>query len=165
MAAQEGHLECIRTLLEAKADVQQRRNDYATALHGAVRNKQHEAARVLLEAGADVEERSETYDTTLLLAVFSGHMPSVRLLLAYKADVEAENSQGEFPFSVAVHNGDLACIDVLATSKANISRAVAASGMTGLHVAVLRNSSDVLCELLELRYVLACVFACVSWVR
>ena len=53
-------MECMRTLMEAKAYVHQRRSDYATALHGAVRSKKLEAARVLLEAGAGVDERSES---------------------------------------------------------------------------------------------------------
>ena len=53
LAAQNGHEQVARVLLEAGAVVGAQNNDGSTALMHAARNGHEQVARVLLEAGAD----------------------------------------------------------------------------------------------------------------
>ena len=54
LAAQKGHTDCVRLLVEAGAEKQAKdKQDGLTALHCAVQMDKPDCVRVLLEAGAD----------------------------------------------------------------------------------------------------------------
>jgi ankyrin repeat protein len=52
--AARGHVECLRLLLESKANVNCRNKGAATPLHAAAQHDQVDCARLLLRHGADL---------------------------------------------------------------------------------------------------------------
>ena len=86
-ASEYGHLEVVRCLLDADADVHAE-ND--KALRWASNYGHLEVVRCLLDAGADVHAEN---DLALRLASFEGHLEVVRCLLDAGADVHAYSDQ------------------------------------------------------------------------
>src|SRR5206468_2815430 len=107
-AAAEHHPAVVRTLIEAKADVQARTKGGFTALHFAAREGDIESARLLLEAGMSINIRSQPDGfpgsegtqaarransattsesaTPLLVATMRGQVPAALFLLEQGAD-------------------------------------------------------------------------------
>ena len=81
-------------LLDAKADLNARNSDGATALIVASENGHADVVRVLLDAKADVNAKDNYGGTAPMLASQSGHADVVRVLLAAKVDVNAKTSEG-----------------------------------------------------------------------
>ena len=73
LAAEHGHLEVTRLLLEASADKDKASQD-GTPLFIAARNGQLEVVRLLLEAHADKDKAADGGYTPLLIAALNGHL-------------------------------------------------------------------------------------------
>ena len=74
-AAWNGQTEKVKTLLEAKADVEAKDENGDTALMAAAFNGPTEAVAALLEAGADVSVKNDKGVTALMLATFKETTP------------------------------------------------------------------------------------------
>jgi ankyrin repeat protein/cytochrome c5 len=103
-AAREGHLEAIKTLLAAGADVRKRSKREETALFFAVREGHTAVVDALLAGGADVNERAGSSatrraglaaapskekvpgDTMLVVAIINAHFTLADFLLSKGAD-------------------------------------------------------------------------------
>ncbi|MCJ1265803.1 hypothetical protein MMC22_005684 [Lobaria immixta] len=147
-AASEGHLEIVRLLLTAGADINaQSHNKWA--LQQAVMNEHLKCMKLSLMAGANVNsqnlweeileiERPETMEplltagldasaqyrkeeTALHSAVLRGHLEIVKLLLAAGADVNIQNSWGETALHQTVGKGNLEIVQLLLTAEANVN--------------------------------------------
>jgi len=106
-AAREGCAECVRVLLDAKADINVVDPDQQSALILALINGQYDAAAVLIERGIDVNLQDKVGRTGLYAAVDDHTMPSsnrpapreidnkltsldvIRMLLDHGANVDA----------------------------------------------------------------------------
>lgn len=67
LAAEGGHLECIRLLLARGADVHQRdRLDRASALHWAAQEGRLEAVRLLAEAGGEIDGGGDEHEAGVI---------------------------------------------------------------------------------------------------
>lgn len=80
-AAQNGHVEVIRALVEAGADVDAEDRDGDRAAHHAAFGDEPAALRALAGAGADLSARNRRRQTPLHIAVNKGHLGVVRTLL------------------------------------------------------------------------------------
>ena len=87
LAAGDGHVEAVQTLLAAGANVHVQDDD---ALCWAALNGHKETVKVLLAAGADVHAGD---DYALRNAAWSGRTQTVQMLLAAGADIHAENDE------------------------------------------------------------------------
>lgn len=111
VAASEGFVEGVSTLLGAAADVSRRNLDGETALHMASRLGHNEIASLLLSKGADVNEPTvHPEETALHLAAVGGHEPVVKLLLDSGATVQ------DADISAAANGGNLQVMDLLLQS-------------------------------------------------
>lgn len=79
-AAEHGHCDCVRLLVEHGADV---RRDSSDVLHLAAKQGETECVSLLLHLGADIHSDS---DLALRLAAKNGHADCVSLLLDRGAD-------------------------------------------------------------------------------
>ena len=121
-AADLGHEETVRALLDAGADPDLQDALGRTALFLAVTQGYTGTARVLLEAGADPDLKEETGKTPLMMAAKNGFRRIVNLLLEHEADINAieddEDSFGEVSsqmtaLAYAVRGGHSAIVRIL----------------------------------------------------
>ena len=114
VAAQEGHVEIVRLLLDAGAtvDAKSRIGDY-TPLHLANQGAHTSVARALVEAGADVSAPTSTSGVTALhlAAQVVGGQGAVKMLLESGAPVDATEAQaGQTPLMFAAAAGRTAAV-------------------------------------------------------
>ncbi|XP_046984069.1 ankyrin-3-like [Schistocerca americana] len=105
VAAKEGSVSKVRTLVAMGADVEAKDDDKWTALHWAARRGHVEVVRRLLEDGADVNARDRWQNTPLHMAAWIGNAAVVRLLAASSADPNARDQSGITPLHYAARRG------------------------------------------------------------
>jgi len=98
VAAQNGHADIVRMLLDAGADVKKRFP--AAALMEAVRNGHADIVRILIDAGAFVDEPGSP-GYPIHEAVNRGYTDIVRMLLDAGAYASMMDSNGRTPFDLA----------------------------------------------------------------
>jgi ankyrin repeat protein len=90
VAARGGHHLVVRTLVDAKADVNALTTTGAAPLHFAAASGSSETVKILLDSAADVNAREPQWgQTPLMFAAASGRTEAVKVLLARGADVRA----------------------------------------------------------------------------
>lgn len=117
LAAQNGHLDTVESLLAAGARVALHEKGYYTALMLAAGNDHAEVVRRLAAAGADVDEVEITRGwTALIWAASQGHRETVTMLLALNADRTVRDTQGRSAYDWARENGHQEIATLLAGS-------------------------------------------------
>ena len=114
MAAQEGHLDIVRYLVERGADFNQADKWGQTPLHAAAYNGHIEVVRYLIEGkGADFNLADRWNQTPLHLAACYGHTEVVRYLIERGADFNQVDNEGETPLHLAVLFGRIDVVRIL----------------------------------------------------
>ena len=113
MAAQNGHLEVVRLLIEAGADKAAAHSTGATAVFIAAQNGHLEVVRLLIEAGADKDAVKNNGGTALQIAAHNGHLEVVRFLLEAGADKDAARTDGATALFMAYQNGHVEVVQLL----------------------------------------------------
>jgi ankyrin repeat protein len=145
-AAGAGDLARVRTLLEAKTDVNAKNDAQYTALMLASKNGRTEVVKLLLDAKADVNARGRNDLNALLAACDGGHIDIVKLLLAARADVNAGKLRlfradsggniavviGFTPLMVASEEGHTDAVKLLLEAKANVNAKMTLSDGTSV---------------------------------
>ncbi|XP_026474601.1 ankyrin repeat domain-containing protein 17-like isoform X4 [Ctenocephalides felis] len=113
-AAQEGHLDLVRYLLEVNADVHTQTQTGDTALTYACENGHTDVAELLLQYGADLEHESEGGRTPLMKACRAGHICTVKFLISKHADVNRQTTNNDHtPLSLACAGGHQQVVETL----------------------------------------------------
>ncbi|XP_036917823.1 ankyrin repeat and KH domain-containing protein 1 isoform X9 [Sturnira hondurensis] len=113
-ASQEGHLELVKYLLAAGANVHATTATGDTALAYACENGHTDVADVLLQAGADLEHESEGGRTPLMKAARAGHLCTVQFLISKGANVNRATANNDHTVvSLACAGGHLAVVELL----------------------------------------------------
>eukprot|EP00747_Dinoflagellata_sp_TGD_P163689 gnl/TRDRNA2_/TRDRNA2_182639_c0_seq1.p1 gnl/TRDRNA2_/TRDRNA2_182639_c0~~gnl/TRDRNA2_/TRDRNA2_182639_c0_seq1.p1 ORF type:complete len:313 (-),score=42.37 gnl/TRDRNA2_/TRDRNA2_182639_c0_seq1:303-1241(-) len=108
IAARNGHLQVVRSLIEAGADKDKPRNlSGATALRIAVCHGHLQVVRFLCEAGVEMDKPTLDGTTPLYMAAEKGHLQIVRLLCQAKADKNKTNEYGATPLGIAASKDHL----------------------------------------------------------
>lgn len=119
-AAQEGHLDLVKFLLENKADVHAQTQTGDTALTYACENGHTDVAEVLLYFGAELEHLSEGGRTPLMKACRAGHICTVKFLIQKGADVNRQTTNNDHtPLSLACAGGHQQVVELLLTNGAD----------------------------------------------
>ncbi|XP_063784310.1 ankyrin repeat and KH domain-containing protein 1 isoform X2 [Pseudophryne corroboree] len=113
-AAQEGHLELVKYLLAAGANVHATTATGDTALTYACENGHTDVAEVLLQAGADLEHESEGGRTPLMKAARAGHLCTIQFLIRKGANINRATANNDHTVvSLACAGGHLAVVEQL----------------------------------------------------
>jgi ankyrin repeat protein len=138
--------DCMKLLLDARADPNARDKRDGTALMRSV--KDLKKVQLLLGRGAEVDARSKRGLTALMVAANrSGASDVVKLLLRHKADPRTPDEAGVTPMMYATDFGDLDTVKVLVAAGAEVT-AGRPNGVGPLHWAS-NGPLDVLVWLLE----------------
>jgi len=98
-----GHLEVVKALIAAEADIKQTDSDGNTPLQLAAMDNELEILQELLQAGADPNAKnSDNMDRTALHeAVRRGYLEVVKALIAARADITQTDNDGNTPLQLA----------------------------------------------------------------
>ena len=120
MAAQDGHVEAVRLLLAAGANVNLQAQNGVTALIMAAQNGHADVIRLLLANGANVNMQRPNGGTALMSAAYNGHADVIRLLLAAGANVDMQRSDGVTALMSAAYNGHVEAVRLLLAAGAEL---------------------------------------------
>ncbi|CAN2390143.1 Ankyrin repeat and KH, partial [Pristimantis euphronides] len=113
-AAQEGHLELVKYLLSAGANVHASTATGDTALTYACENGHTDVAEALLQASAHLEHESEGGRTPLMKAARAGHLCTVQFLICKGANINKATANNDHTVvSLACAGGHLTVVDLL----------------------------------------------------
>ena len=112
-AANNGHVRCVRILLERGADRDYADLDGDTSLMLAACNKHFEVARQLINHGADVNLRSDYGRTALHMAAWTGHLKMTQLMLDWDCDWSVRDIYGDTAVMLAARGGFLDVLNAL----------------------------------------------------
>src|ERR1043166_3257174 len=101
-AAQRGHTDIVKLLIDYKADVNAKVTERSAAgvvnwtpLHLAAERGRVAVAELLLEKGADIEAKDVWDRTPLFLAVLEAQKEILEVLVAHKANVNVRDKRGK----------------------------------------------------------------------
>lgn len=112
-AAERRDAALVRTLLDAKADVNAAQVDGTTALHWAAYNDDAATATLLVRSGANVNAVNRYGVPPLSLACANGNAEIVKVLLEAGADANARLKGGETVLMLAARAGNLEAVQAL----------------------------------------------------
>ncbi|CAJ1385119.1 unnamed protein product, partial [Effrenium voratum] len=161
-AAEHGHDEVARLLLEANADrnkvarcllqadaaLDKTEDDRRTPLHFAAENGHDEVACCLLAAGADPDKTDTDSWTPLHFAAANGHTEVARCLLRYGATTGKADDLGRVPLHFAADDGHAEIVHCLLAAGADKDKA-SKFGLTPLHLAAEEGHLEVVRCLLK----------------
>jgi uncharacterized protein len=148
-AAQRRDTAAIRALIKARADVNAKQGDGATALHWAVHWDDLETADLLIRAGADVNAANDYGVTPLALACTNRSGAFVQTLLEARANPNVAHVTGVTPLMECARTGAIDAVQSLLARGASVAATHATSGQTALMWAIEGRHSDVVKLLIE----------------
>ena len=141
LAVRRGHVDAVRQLVAAGANVNEATHYTLTPLANAAEFGHAEIVTLLLQADAKVNAAADGY-TPLMRACVGGQSKTVRLLLNAGANSNLERHDGQRALHFAAKRGDAACVTLLLEHGAEIN-AVAYGKDTALMYAELYKHEDV----------------------
>ncbi len=142
-AARRQDARAVRSLVEARVDVNVRQPDGATALHWASHWNDVATARLLIDAGAELDAANAHGVTALSLAAANASVEMVRVLLDAGSDPNVARATGETPLMRAASTGNRAAVDALLAAGAEANAADPVTGQTALMWAASRRHLEV----------------------
>ena len=127
LAAMNGHIRAVQTLISMGADVNLK-GAGLNALHIAAMNKDFDMLRTIVEAGASLditdhyrgEDDIRQRQAALHYASAQGHVEATKLLLDRGASVDIKDFWGSTPLLMAANNGDPTAIRLLLKAHASL---------------------------------------------
>ena len=155
LAAMNGHIRAVQTLISMGADVNLKGAGF-NALHIAAMNRNFDMIRIIVETGASLdttdhyrgEDDVRQRRAALHYASAQGHIEATELLLDRGASVDIKDFWGSTPLLMAAKNGDLTTIQLLLKAHASLD-VQDQSGKTPLLVAAQCGHHSVVEILLE----------------
>jgi ankyrin repeat protein len=150
IASYYGHLEVIKALLGAEADVNKTANNGQTPLYLASYQGHVKVVQALLGVGAEVDKADNLGRTPVISASSKGHLEMVKILLAAKADVNKADKGGGTPLHKASFYGHVEVVQTLLGAGAEVDK-TDNFGDTPLHfVCQNANNSEKYLELVKI---------------
>jgi len=116
-AADKGHVEYLKALLQSEANVN-RANYFGTTALTAAASKGHlECLKALLQNGSDVNQENRSGETDLTVAAFKG----LHFLLTKGSNVNHQDNDGDTALICAARCGHFECLKALLNHGADVS--------------------------------------------
>ena len=115
------NMKCLRTLLEAGADVNIVDNNQNTALMYAAKWGNHDCVKMLLTAETDVNKLNKKGETAVICAAKENHEACMELLLKSGADVNTQDNRGCTALIYAAELLSNNCFNVLLSAGADVN--------------------------------------------
>jgi ankyrin repeat protein len=149
VAVQNGDQKMVRSLLEARVDVNEPAGDGSTALAWAVHRDDAETTELLLRAGANVNAANDYGVAPLALACLNRNSAIVDKLLNSGANPNAPETTGETPLMTCSRTGAADAVKSLLMHRAEPNAKESRRGQTALMWAAAGKYPDVTKLLLE----------------
>lgn len=120
-AANEGHDEVVRVLLDHGAAIEAKEREGKTSLILAATNAQLDVVRELSDRGVDVNVQGKDGWTALFWAAANGHLEVVRELHDRGADVNIKDNDGDTALINAANNGHIDVVHELLNYGADLN--------------------------------------------
>jgi len=133
IASREGHVDVIKALVAAGADVHRARDGH-TPLYIATQNGHVGAIMALLAGGAAVNCANKNGATPLHIASQKSHVAAIKALLSGGASVNAGMADGSTPLHIASQWGHVEALEALVAGGADVKRPDK-KGAAALHIA------------------------------
>ncbi|KRY39744.1 Ankyrin repeat domain-containing protein 29 [Trichinella spiralis] len=141
IAAQGNYMTIVKTFLEVGCDPNYSMSDGAHSLFVAAQNGHLEVVKILLQNGADVSKARNDGATPLWISCQMGHASIVRELLLWGANVDEARKDGATPLFKASHKGHTAVVEELLEFDPCLG--LLANGETALHAACLFGHQEI----------------------
>ena len=138
IAAEEGHINAVTSLVKCGANVHLQDKDGQTALHHAMQSPQASICEVLsclIKNGADVNAHTFHNETPLMLASRDDHVNVVTFLIKHRADVDLQDKDGDTALHYAASSSLPEIVETLLNLGA--SHMCNHQGLTPLHQACI----------------------------
>lgn len=123
LACEFAHVECVRLLIEHKANIQAKNMKSQMPMHMAAKSQSVDCIDMLIKAGADVNAR-DIDDRTPLHSAISVKTLNICLavdtLLSYQAKVNVQDHYGFTPLHIAALNEAPECVESLLAKGGNV---------------------------------------------
>ncbi|RHZ58705.1 hypothetical protein CDV55_106519 [Aspergillus turcosus] len=149
IAAESGHTEAAKLLLDAMPDFNYVRSLEESPVIEFVRNRQTALLESILHRGINVDQRDMTGRTALFYAVKHEHISGVTLLLEFGADVNASDNHEITPLYVAAGIGLETVVELLLQRGARVDDTQVYGAFTSLDAAIEANSIKAVSLLIE----------------
>lgn len=136
-----GHLNIVKTLVKAGADVNHPTNTNSTPLRAACFDGRLDIVTYLTEHNANIHIANKYNNTCLMIAAYKGHLDIVTFLLDHHADPNEKALCGATALHFAAECGHSTIVDQLLKFGTKITKNV--SGMTPLIAAAERTRASV----------------------
>jgi ankyrin repeat protein len=148
-AVRSGDARAVAALLKARADVNARQGDGATALHWAAHLDDVKIAEVLIRAGARPGAADDTGATPLYLACTNRSAAMVGALVTAGADPNATLLNGETALMTCSRTGDAKAVEALIARGADVNRKEPLHHQTALMWAASQKHPEVVAALIK----------------
>ncbi|CAF1166402.1 unnamed protein product [Adineta steineri] len=140
-AAQNGHIQIIRLLIQHNASLEIEDKDGDRAIHHAAFGNEAEVLELLAQAGADLNARNKRRQTALHIGVCKGHVDVCRILLSNGAHPGIQDSDGDTPLHDAISKRHDDLVNILLEHNADISTCNN-NGFNSIQYSALRGNSS-----------------------
>ncbi|MEK6288881.1 MAG: ankyrin repeat domain-containing protein [Acidobacteriota bacterium] len=147
LAAQEGDISKIRSILASYADSRVSAKTKSIAILRAALNGHDDVVRILLKEAIDVRTQTEGGWTLLMIEASRGDLEIVQQLLNMGAEVNVKDPNGNSALLSAAYKGHVQIVKVLLDNGAKVD-AKDNSGVTSLMEAAATGNSEIVKELL-----------------
>lgn len=121
MAATYGHVDVVKALLSAGAEIDRSSVWATTPLQCAARSGHAPAVKILLENGANVNAKDAAGRTIFMIGVYSGSEGVVFLLLEAGASLDGLDKEGRTALHYAAYDGNVSIVKTLLEHGANVN--------------------------------------------
>jgi ankyrin repeat protein len=121
IAAQEGHFEIVKMLVNAGSEIDERSFRGHTPLRIATRNGHVELVKYFISKKCEIDSQGDDGATPLEVAASKGHLEIVETLVENGANINIQDKEKDFPLGEAARHGFIEVVKYLLSKGADVN--------------------------------------------